>query len=345
MIQKRIYGDLKIAYRPYKLDEVVGNEYIKKIVSNGLINNTLPHSSLFTGPKGCGKTTFARIIALALNCEKGVSPNPCCVCPTCKSIINMSNMAVQEIDGTRTGQFDFINEVAKDLPYAPLTGERAKVIIVDEAHSLTSKGESALLKPLEDTPKHVYVILCTNKPEKLAEATRDRCRAGTIQFGRLEVKYIFELLEQVAQFEGMRYNKEALEYISNNSDGTPRTALGILQQVNNENSWELQTVKNICDIGVDVDIVEVIDFCKVLLRGDFKATFNAFNKLKKIPPESCRIAILGYLIGCLKRSKHSTEAHKFSKAIDIISQPYYGPKPEHTLLNSCFKISEVIKNG
>lgn len=162
MIKKRSQGDLKVAYRPYRIDEVVGNEHIKKIISNSINNKTLPHASLFTGPRGCGKTTFARIVALALNCEEGDSPNPCCVCDTCKSIISMSNTAVVELDGTRTGQFEYINKMAEDLPYSNLSGERAKVVIIDEAHNLTAKGEDVLLKPMEDTPEHVYVILCTN---------------------------------------------------------------------------------------------------------------------------------------------------------------------------------------
>lgn len=344
MIKKRGTGDLKVIYRPYRIDEVVGNEHIKRIVSNSIMNGTFPHASLFTGPRGCGKTTFARIIALALNCEEGVSPNPCCVCDTCKSIIHLTNPAVTELDGTRTGQFDFINSMAEDLPYSTLGGERAKVVIVDEAHNLTGKGEDVLLKPMEDTPEHVYMILCTNHPEKLKDATRDRCRAGTIQFGRLEERYLFELLEQVAQFEGMSYKKDILKYISENAEGAPRTALGILQQVANEDSWSIDAVRIICDVGVDVDAAVVYDFCKILIKGKWRDTLNAFKSIRQVPPESTRIAILGYLSGCLRNSQNSTEAMKFSKAIDIVATPYYSPKGEHVLFNNCFKINELL-NG
>lgn len=344
MIKKRGTGDLKVIYRPYRIDEVVGNEHIKKIVSNGLINGTLPHASLFTGPRGCGKTTFARIIALALNCEEGISPNPCGVCDTCRSIIRLSNTAVLEIDSVAVGNKAYIREVADNFSSGTLTGERAKVIIIDEAHKLTNDGEDILLKPMEDTPDHVYVILCTNHPEKLKDATRDRCRAGTIQFGRIESRYLVELLEQVAQFEGMNYKKDIIRYIAENAEGTPRTALGILQQVNNEESWSMEAAKVICDVGVDVDAAVVFDFCKVLIKGQWKSTISAFNNIKNIPPESTRIAIMGYMTGCLRNAKSSSEALKFSKIIDVISAPYYAPKAEHILFNSCFKINELI-NG
>lgn len=342
MIKKRSEGDLKVAYRPYRMDEVVGNEHIKKIMSNGIVNDKLPHASLFTGPRGCGKTTFARIIALALNCEEGVSPNPCCVCDTCKSIIGLNNTSVLELDGTRTGQFEFINRMVEDLPYSTIGGERARVVIVDEAHNLTAKGEDVLLKPMEDTPDHVYVILCTNLPEKLKDATRDRCMAGTIQFGRLLSKDILDLIEQVAQFEGMNYNKEILSYISENCDGAPRTSLGILQQVNNEGSWSMQAATTICDVGIDIDVTQVFDFCKILIRGNWKDTLSEFKGIKQIPAESIRIAIMGYLTGCLRNARNMPQALMFSKCIDIISTPYYSPKAEHILFNSIFKISLIL---
>lgn len=344
MIKKRGVGDLKVTYRPCRIDEVVGNDHIKRIISNSIENKSFPHASLFTGPRGCGKTTFARIVALSLNCEEGTSPNPCCVCDTCKSIIRLNNPAVLELDGTRTGQFDYVNRVAEDLPYSTIGGERSKVIIVDEAHNLTAKGEDVLLKPMEDTPKHVYVILCTNHPEKLKDATRDRCRAGTIQFGRLDSSSLFDLLEQVSQFEGFSYKNNVLNYIADNADGAPRTALGILQQVANEGSWSMEAVRIICDVGVDVDAAVIYDFCKVLIKGKWTDTLKSLASIKQVPAESTRLAILGYLVGCLRNARSSTEGMKFSRAIDVVAIPYYSPKAEHVLFNNCFKINEIL-NG
>lgn len=343
MVRKRSSGDLKVAYRPYRIDEVIGHDNIKKMVSNAIENDTFPHASLFIGPKGCGKTTFARIVALSLNCEKGVSSNPCGVCDTCKSIIRMNNMAVRELDGTMAGNIDTIKELVKDLPYAALGGERFKVLIIDEAHMLTDKGESALLKPLEDTPDHVYIILCTNEPKKLKDTIRDRCKAGTIQFSRLEDKYIYTLMRQVAEFEGMDYNPDVLQYLVGESEGTPRTALGVLQKVNNEGSWTLEKAKALVSLGLDADEIEVYEFCKVLLNSGFKDSIKMFATLKKIPPETVRISMMGFFAGCLRNAKTIIDADKFSDVLDIITSPCYGPKPEHILTHYIYKVTKILR--
>jgi DNA polymerase-3 subunit gamma/tau len=303
---------------------------------------------MYTGPRGCGKTTFANIVALGLNCETEITPNPCCVCPTCKSIINRTSNAVYFIDGPKTGKIDYINKmIHEEFPYLPISGERYKVFIIDEAHALAkpSKGEEALLDATEYTPEHVYIILCTDQPENLNKATHSRFEAGILKFGRLESNYILELLEQVAQFEGMDYNPDILKYISENVDGTPRTALGRLQQINAEGSWNIETIKNLYEVGLDIDTTEIINFCRVLIRGSFRDMFKEFDKIKKtISPIECQNVIINYLTGCLKKTNNITEASKFSKAIDIMMQQYYGPKHEQFLLNSCFKISEVFNN-
>lgn len=343
MIVKRGKGDLNKVYRPCKISEVVGHDTIKKTVGRALEKGTLPHSLLFTGPSGCGKTTFARVIALGLNCLEGMSGEPCCKCQSCKAILNLNSLAVTEVDAARTSDVGSIRSMIEDLPAAPMGGERFKIAILDEAHNLSGKAEDALLKFLEDTPTHVYIILCTNESQKLKEVTRNRCK--TIQFGRLTNVDIYKLLEEVCQFEGFNYNDEVLKYISEESEGVPRAALSYLQQVASEGSWSKEAASLIVNAGVDVDQAEVIDFCRILVKGSFQNSLKFYQqKIKKVPPETVRIVTCGYFVGCLKNSKTEAEARKFSEVVSLLSVPlYHYPKPEHILINNIFKVTQILR--
>ncbi|RLI66686.1 MAG: hypothetical protein DRO67_00750 [Candidatus Asgardarchaeum californiense] len=294
----------------------------------------------------CGKTTFARIVALGLNCETGVTPNPCCECSTCKSIIALNSLSVLELDGARTGNIDTVRRVLNDLPAAPFGNDRVRVLILDEAHKLSDAAEDALLKFLEDTPAHVYIILCTNEPQKLKEVIRQRCKM--VQFSRLECKPIYELLEQVAQFEGMNYNSKILNKITEECEGTPRIALSFLQQINAEGSWTDEAVGFILSAGLEADQQEVIDMCRLLVKkhGQWQPVQNIFLKLvKKIPVETMRIAATGFLSGCFKRSTSIEDATRYAKCVELVGQLYYGPKPEHMLLMKLFRSYNIIHSG
>jgi len=345
MIVRRGKGDLNKIYRPCKLSEIIGHETIKNTIGQALDKGTLPHSMLFTGPSGCGKTTFARLIALGLNCQDGMSGEPCCKCSSCKSILNLNSLAVVEIDAARTSDVNTTRSVIDDLPAAPMSGEKFKIAIFDEAHNLSGKAEDSLLKILEDTPEHVYIILCTNESQKLKTVTRNRCK--TIQFGRLLDADIYNLLEQVCQFEGFVYKKDILSYIVKESFGVPRAALSYLQQIASEGSWTPESASIIINAGVDIEYAEIIDFCRILLQGSFKKSLQLYkDKMRKIPPETIRINVCGYFVGCLRNAKTENEARNFSKIIDLLSVPFYNyPKPEHILINNIFKISQILRSG
>jgi len=167
----------------------------------------------------------------------------------------------------------------------------------------------------------------------------------------LENRYIYELLEQVCQFEGFEYKKEILNYIVEESNGVPRAALTYLQQIASESSWTKEVASLIINAGIETDQIEVFEFCKVLLKSrlfgggelKWKDVLGAFKKIKNVPPETTRIIITGFMAGCLRNSKSIDEARKFSKIIDIISISYYGPRPEHVLMNNLFKIMVILK--
>jgi DNA polymerase-3 subunit delta' len=232
-----------------------------------------------------------------------------------------------------------VRNILDDLPAAPL-GANYKVAIFDEAHNLSGKAEDALLKFLEDTPEHVYIILCTNLPHKLKEVTRNRCKA--IQFGRLTNADIYILLEQVSQFEGFNYSKEILRYIAEESEGVPRAALSHLQQVAAEGSWTKESASIIINAGIDLDQTEVINLARFIVTSADRAKPKAIvvKEIIKaadainVPPEGVRIAVRGYLLGCLRRSGEE----KFNNAIEVLRKPYYGAKPEHDLMNDLCKV-------
>lgn len=344
MIRKRMIGDLNIAYRPYRVDEMFGNTRIKSMLSGFLNNKTLPHASLFVGPPGCGKTTAARIVALGLNCEIGVTPNPCCECSACKAIIHQNSMSVLELDGARVGNVDTIRHALNDLPSAPFGTDRVRVLIIDEAHKMSGAAEDALLKFLEDTPPHVYVILCTNEPQKLKEVTLQRCKQ--IQFSRLDSESLFNLLEQVSQFEGIPYKKDILNKIVEECEGTPRVALSFLQQISAEGSWTDEAASFILSAGVDIDQREVVELCRLLIKrgSTWKSIQYLFlDLIKKVPAEPMRIALVGFLSGCFRNTQSMEEAIIYARCVDTMKTLYYGPKPEHVLFLNIFKCYHLIQ--
>ena len=338
-------NDLNTVYRPCKVDEMLGNKTNINIIKKGLGRNGLHHSMLFTGDAGCGKTTAARIIALGLNCEESKVPtsDPCLECVSCKSILNQNSMDVMEINVGQSGGKDAVDKVAQDLQIEPF-GIRYKVIIFDEAHKLTSAAQDLLLKVIEDGYKHVYFIFCTNKPEKLTNAFISRC--NVMHFGRISKDLILKLLMNVAEFEGMDYNPEVIEYLATEARGVPRNALVWVNQIEDEGSWTLDAAKEIIGIALDEADPQVIEISKALLKGSFKDAVKIYDKIKnKNQAESVRLGITSYFVGCLKRAKNYADADRFSQMLDVISQPIYeqGKPGDYRLYNYLYKVTRVKK--
>jgi DNA polymerase-3 subunit gamma/tau len=337
-------GDWSVKYRPCRFEEIHGNERIVTMLVNFIRNRTLPHALLLTGPSGCGKTTAARVLAMALNCQNKVSGEPCCECASCKAILNFNSFAVQEVDAGRTGDVASTRRLLDDLPSASMGGEPYKVVIFDEAHKLggQSGSEDALLKFLENTHAHVYIMFCTNEPQKLKAVTLNRCK--TIQFGRLTSDLIYKLVEGVATWEGVDTRpdnvKSMLKYMAEEANGVPRASLSYLQMIASEGSWTKEAASLIINSGVDVDSIEVYDFSKILIKGNWLDVKLAYEKIKNLPAESIRIAILGFLVGCIKNAKTYDQADLYAKMAETMAYIYYGPKPEHVLFT---KICQILR--
>ena len=341
-------NDLTTVFRPYKIDEFIGHEVNKKFIRTGLRNYSLPHSMLFTGPAGCGKTTAARIISLGLNCETvtGSTDNPCLTCDSCKSIMQQCSLDVTEINVGKSGGKDTVDQLTKNLNFAPFTC-RHKVLIFDEAHKLTSAAQDLLLKEIEDGYAHVYFIFCTNQPEKLVEAFRSRTNIGSLHFGTLSEKLMTELLVNICEYEGVRYNKAVLDLIIEHVNGAPRSAIGLLKQVMDEGSWSVDRVKEVIGSISNEEDPNVIELSKALLFGNFNLALDIFSKMRNISEELLRCSITGFFVGRLKRIKSMEEGEKLTKIIDIMIPSMYttGSIAQHDFINRFFKITMIMKKG
>ena len=201
-----------------------------------------------------------------------------------------------------------------------------------------------LLKIIEDGYGHVYFIFCTNRPEKLSDAFIGRC--NVMHFGRISKQLVTGLLTNVAEFEGMSYTHEVIDYLASEARGVPRTALVWLRQAADEGTWSLEAIKEITSGVLDEDDPKVIEVSKALLRGSFKDAFKVYDKIKnKTQAESVRIGISAYLAGCLKRSRSYKDADKFSDALSAISAPIYeqGRPGDYKLYNYLYIVSKILR--
>lgn len=337
-------NDLNVIYRPLKLDEMLGQETNRKMAKTWLDNQDVPHTLLFSGEPGCGKTTMARILALGLNCQTSQGSNPCLECAACISIMNQNALDVSEINVGRSGTKGDVDDVIRGLSAAPFSAN-FKVMIFDEAHKLTSASQDLLLKVIEDGYQHVYFMFATNQPQKLKKAFSGG-RVTRMHFDKLSDELLFDLLVNIADFEGMGYDKKILLYLAEESNGVPRDCLPWLKQVNDEGSWELGATKEIVGILLDEEDPQIIDICKTLLDADWKKAVKMYDKVK-LPAEQIRGAMTGYFIWRMKLAKNIGTARVYSDVIDFIINPIYDPGKlaDHKMYNAMFKITSLIKKA
>ncbi|MFA7068409.1 MAG: DNA polymerase III subunit gamma/tau, partial [Acidaminococcaceae bacterium] len=169
------YVALYRTWRPQDFESLVGQEHIKTALTNALESGKIAHAYLFTGPRGTGKTSTARILAKALNCEQGPTAHPCNICANCQQITQGSSMDVIEIDAASNRGIDEIRQLRERVAFAPVNG-RYKVYIIDEVHMITTDAFNALLKTLEEPPAHVVFILATTEPHKIPATIHSRCQ-------------------------------------------------------------------------------------------------------------------------------------------------------------------------
>ena len=215
-------------YRPQAFDELIGQEHVARALVNAIAGNRVGHAYLFTGARGVGKTSAARILAKALDCEKGSSSQPCGQCDICQSIAAGSDMDVLEIDGASNRGIDEIRQLRQNVGVRP-SRARFKIYIIDEVHMLTKEAFNALLKTLEEPPEHVKFIFCTTEAAKIPITILSRCQR--FDFAGIRTPQIVERLRQIAELEGVPAEREALELLARRANGSMRDSQSLLEQL------------------------------------------------------------------------------------------------------------------
>jgi DNA polymerase III subunit gamma/tau len=215
-------------WRPKRFQEMVGQEHVLKALTNSLDSGKIHHAFLFTGTRGVGKTTVARILAKSLNCETGVGSNPCGVCSACREIDEGRFVDLIEVDAASRTKVDDTRELLDNVQYAPTRG-RYKVYLIDEVHMLSNHSFNALLKTLEEPPPHVKFLLATTDPQKLPVTVLSRCLQFSLK--RLSANLIGERLKFIAAAEKLDYEPAALALLARAAEGSMRDALSLLDQL------------------------------------------------------------------------------------------------------------------
>lgn len=219
---------ISLKYRPQRFEDVIGQEHITITLKNAIEKNRLGHAYIFSGPRGTGKTTTARLLAKVVNCENPVDGNPCNECTTCREITQGRSMDVLEIDGASNRGIDSIRDLREQVKYPPTHG-KYKVYIIDEFHQITKDAFNALLKTLEEPPKHILFIFATTELHKVLPTILSRCQR--FEFKRIPLLQVMDLLRNIAKQEGIAIDDDSLLLIAKKGDGSIRDSESILEQV------------------------------------------------------------------------------------------------------------------
>jgi len=222
------YLALARKWRPKLFSELVGQEHVRRALVNSLTSGRVHHAFLFTGTRGVGKTTIARILAKCLNCEKGVTPEPCGECAACREIDAGRFVDLLEVDAASRTKVDDTRELLDNVQYSPTRG-RYKVYLIDEVHMLSTHSFNALLKTLEEPPPHVKFLLATTDPQKLPVTVLSRCLQFNLK--RLPVALLAERMRHILEAEGIAFEAAAVRLIAQAADGSVRDALSLLDQL------------------------------------------------------------------------------------------------------------------
>lgn len=275
------YQVLARKWRPQKFSELVGQEHVVEAISNALDNNRLHHAYLFTGTRGVGKTTIARIFAKSLNCESGQSANPCGKCATCEDIEQGRFVDLLEIDAASRTKVEDTRELLDNVQYRPTRGE-FKVYLIDEVHMLSKHSFNALLKTLEEPPPHVKFLLATTDPQKLPITILSRCLQFNLK--ALSREQISVQLEHVLSDEQLPFEKPALSLIARAAHGSMRDALSLTDQaIAQGNNQVTQTV--VTDMLGLLDRNHILRIAQALANGDNQSILALVDELAAHAPD------------------------------------------------------------
>ncbi len=287
-------------YRPSNFDELIGQETIAQTLSLALDSNRLSHAYLFSGLRGSGKTSTARIFAKALICEEGVSHHPCGKCSNCKMAIEGRHMDIIEMDGASSRKIDDIRDIVEQTKYKPAVA-RYKIFIIDEVHMLTKEAFNALLKTLEEPPSYVKFILATTDPLKLPATILSRTQH--FRFKSIATHKIIEHLAYILNLEGISFENDALEILARSGSGSLRDTLTLLDQA-------IIYSKNHVDVRTVTDMLGLVDpkFITELFNAIFKKDYAALVEYTKFLEDYESEMVVDELIAYLKEKMYNQDA-------------------------------------
>lgn len=262
-------------WRPQNFEDIVGQEHVTRTLRNAIKSERVAHAYLFTGARGVGKTSAARILAKALNCEKGPTTEPCNSCGPCTEISAGSSVDVHEIDGASNTSVDDVRELKESINYLP-SACRKKVYIIDEVHMLSTSAFNALLKTLEEPPAHVIFIFATTEPHKIPGTILSRCQR--FDFKRIPIRLIFERLKGIVEEEGIGISGKGLMIIAREADGGMRDAQSLLDQVISFAGDEVSD-EDIVDVLGVIDRALIQETAIAVIEKDCKRCLETVERL------------------------------------------------------------------
>jgi len=265
-------------WRPQVFEELVGQEHVTRTLQNAIAAGRLAHAFLFTGPRGVGKTSAARILAKAMNCLKGPIQRPCGQCDSCKEIAEGNSIDVLEIDGASNTGVDNVRELRENVRYLP-SKSTYKIYIIDEVHMLSTSAFNALLKTLEEPPPHVLFIFATTEPHKIPLTILSRCQR--FDFKRVPLNLIFDRLRAIASAEEVKIDDDTLMLIAREAEGSMRDAQSLLDQAISYGGKEVKGEDVLTLLGI-ADRKILFDFSAAIFRKDPKECLSLVNELYRI---------------------------------------------------------------
>ncbi len=270
------YTALYRKFRPQNFEDVKGQEHIVTTLKNQIKNDRLSHAYLFTGTRGTGKTTIAKIFARAVNCENPVDGSPCGKCAMCQSILEGSSMNVIEMDAASNNGVDNIRQIVDEVTYSPTLG-KYKVYIIDEVHMLSTGAFNALLKTLEEPPSYVIFILATTEVHKIPITILSRCQR--YDFRRMTMDNVSDQIKKLTQIENVAIEDKAVRYIAKVADGSMRDGLSLLDQCIAFYLGEELTYDKVLDVLGAVDTEVFSEMLRQIIKGDVTACLKILEKI------------------------------------------------------------------